>query len=91
MAHIDLDTDAIFQQVMATPRVNAKARERSTKIANKIRLDLAKAGIDATVTVEKTPTATGRASYNVKGSVKNPQDSRRAGRIARRAARSIRR
>lgn len=90
MARIDLDTDAIFLQVMQSPKVQAKARERATKIATRTRRDLAKAGIDATVTIEENATPTGRASFNVRGQVPD-KDKRRAGRIARRAARSVRR
>lgn len=90
MARIDLDTDAFFQQVMQDKSVQAKTRDRITKIANRTRRDLAKAGIDATVTIEENATPTGRASFNIRGQV-NDKDKRRAGRIARRAARSVRR
>lgn len=90
MAQIDIDTDAIFMQVMADPKVDAKVQERATKIANRARRDLIKAGIDATVKVEPHATPTGRAAYNVTGTVAD-KNARTAGRIARRAGRTIRR
>lgn len=86
----DIDTDAIFMQVMQDKRVDAKINERANKIAVRTRRDLARAGIDAKVKVEPHYTPTGRAAYNVTGDVAE-QDERRAGRIARRAGRSVRR
>lgn len=90
MVRIELDTDAIFQQVMGTERVQAKVQEKATKIAARTRRDLANAGIDATVKVREHPQANGRASFDVVGTVADQKDARRAGRIARRAGRSVR-
>lgn len=87
---VDIDTDGIYMQVMQDKSVDAKVRERATRIANKARRDITRAGIDATIKVEPHYTPSGRASYNVTGEVAE-KDARRAGRIARRAGRSIRR
>lgn len=91
MAQNEIDTDAIFQQVMAMPMVKAKVQDRAAKVSARIRRDLNKAGITATVTSDPYHGTTGRASYNISGSVTDPTQARRAGRIARRAARSVRR
>lgn len=90
MVRIDIDTDAIFQQVMGTERVQAKVQEKATRIAARTRRDLARAGVDATVKIVEHPQPNGRAGFNVLGNVSDPEQARKAGRIARRAGRSIR-
>lgn len=90
MARVELDTDAIFQQVMSTNRVQAKTRERAAKIVTRIRRDLAKAGINAEVEIKEYAHDNGRYGLNIVGRVAD-HEARRAGRIARRAGRSVRR
>ncbi|MFW9242845.1 hypothetical protein [Corynebacterium striatum] len=90
MARIELDTDAIFQQVMQKPKVKAKVHGRAAKITTRIRRDLNKAGIDADVTIKEYAHDNGRFGVNIIGSV-DERNARRAGRIARRAGRSVRR
>lgn len=90
MARIDIDTDAIFQQVMGTERVQAKVQEKATRIAARTRRDLARAGVDATVKIVEHPQPNGRAGFNVVGRATDPEQGRKAGRIARRAGRSVR-
>lgn len=90
MVRVELDTDAIFQQVMNTNAVHAKVHNRAAKISTKIRRDLNKAGIEAGVEVKEYEHANGRFGLNIVGHV-DDKDARRAGRIARRAGRSVRR
>ncbi|WCZ37853.1 hypothetical protein [Corynebacterium jeddahense] len=90
MVRIDIDNDAIFMQVMGSDRVQAKVQEKATRIAALTRRELARASIDAAVKIEPHPTSSGRAAFNVVGSVARPEDARKAGRIARRAGRSLR-
>ncbi|MEH0147458.1 hypothetical protein V6D40_07275 [Corynebacterium sp. Q4381] len=90
MVRINIDTDAIFMQVMGSEKVQAKVQEKATRIAALTRRELGRAGIDATVKIEPHPTPSGRAAFNVVGSVTRPEDARKAGRIARRVGRSLR-
>ncbi len=90
MARIELDTDAIFQQVMQSSAVRAKVRERASKISTLIRRDLNRAGIVAGVQIREHAHANGRCGVDIIGSV-DEKNARRAGRIARRAGRSVRR
>lgn len=90
MVRVELDADAIFQQVMSTNAVHAKVHNRAAKISTKIRRDLNKAGIEAGVEVKEYAHANGRFGLNIVGRV-DDKDARRAGRIARRAGRSVRR
>lgn len=86
MARADIDTDVLFQQVMSQPKVKAKLMQKATRIATLARKDLARAGLDANVTIKERHLPTGRASLDVVCAVK-PDDERRAGRIMRRAGR----
>lgn len=90
MVRVEIDSDAIFQQVMGTTKVQAKVNERAAKISGRIRRDLNRAGIDATVSIREYAHANGRYGVNVMGNASD-EDSRKAKRIARRAGRSVRR
>ncbi|EEI16274.1 hypothetical protein [Corynebacterium lipophiloflavum] len=87
----EIDGDDLFRQAMELPQVKAKVHERATKIASRTRRDLARAEIDATVEIVEYHTPSGRASLNIRGTVKDPSDKRQAARIARRAGRAFRR
>lgn len=90
MVRVEIDSDAIFQQVMGTAKVQAKVNERAAKISGRIRRDLNRAGVDATVSIREYAQPTGRYSLNIVGNV-DEKHARKAGRIARRAGRSVRR
>ena len=90
MVRVEIDSDAIFQQVMGTTKVQAKVNERAAKISTRIRRDLNRAGVDATVSIREYAHSNGRFGVNVMGNASD-EDSRKAKRIARRAGRSVRR
>lgn len=90
MVRVEIDSDAIFQQVMGTTKVQAKVNERAAKISGRIRRDLNRAGVDATVTVREYAHSNGRYGVNVMGNV-DEKHARKAKRFARRAGRSVRR
>lgn len=62
---VRIDGDAIFQQVMATPQVEAAVHDQAVKIAQKARRLSTAAGRDANIRVERVDVPSGRVSYNV--------------------------
>ena len=91
MADIDLDRDEIFALVNAQAQVKAGVRGRASRMTARIRRELAKTGIDASVSIRDHPLPTGRTSVDVVVEPTNPKDERRVGRIARNAGRAVRR
>ncbi|WKD60919.1 hypothetical protein CCICO_04410 [Corynebacterium ciconiae DSM 44920] len=83
---IDIDGDALFQQAMQQTVVKAALQARASRIAALARKDLARAGIDASVTIRPHALPSGRASLDV-GCEVDDKYERRVGRIMRRAAR----
>ena len=62
---VDLDFDAIFQQVMASPSVIAKAQQKAVTIAARARAINAREGGSANITVRRVHVPTGRTVFNV--------------------------
>ena len=91
MADIDLDRDEIFALVNAQAQVKAAVRGRASRMSARIRRELAKTGIDASVSIRDHPLPTGRTSVDIVVEPTNPKDERRVGRIARNAGRAVRR
>ena len=88
---IEITPDEIFAMVMSTAQVQSKVQGRAAKIAARVRRELRRAGIEASVSIRQHGLPTGRSSYDVVVNPVDPDDERRCGAIARRAAREVRR
>lgn len=88
---IEITPDEIFALVMSTAQVQSKVQGRAAKIAARVRRELHRAGIDASVSIRQHGLPTGRSSYDVVVQPADPADERRCGAIARRAQREVRR
>ncbi|WP_018021455.1 hypothetical protein [Corynebacterium doosanense] len=86
-----IDADDLFVLANQTTQVKAAVSQRSANIASRTRRELAKAKIDADVTVTPRTLANGRSGADVTVSGKGDYSARRAGRILRRTAREVRR
>lgn len=88
-ARDDIDADALYQQVMNQPAVQAKVMARAAKIATVARRDMARGGVEGSVSVVRHSLPTGRASFDVRWDGKD-KHRRRAARVLRRAGRGAR-
>ncbi|GEM_PF-6693038 len=91
MARTELDPDELFTLANQTPQVKAAVAQRSANIATRTRRELARANIDADVTISQRTLPNGRAAADVKVTGADTYNTRRAGRVLRRTAREVRR
>ncbi|WP_139311895.1 hypothetical protein [Corynebacterium sp. CNJ-954] len=86
MADTALSADDIFALANNTPEVKLGVKKQAAKIAARTRKELARAGVDASVSIRDHPLSSGRTSVDVV--VDAPDGTERiAGRILRRAGR----
>ncbi|MGP9619842.1 hypothetical protein [Corynebacterium sp. AOP34-BR1-29] len=83
---IDLDADELFVLANADPRVRAGVRKVAAGSARRARKELARAGIDAPVTLRDRILSNGRTTVDVAAEVPEGKE-RQVARIMRRAGR----
>lgn len=86
MADIDIDADELFVLANDTTEVKAAGKKVAAKVASRVRKELARAGVDAEVSIREHRLGNGRMSYDVTANVPDGKE-RTAGRIFRRAGR----
>lgn len=84
---VDIDADDLFVQANDDARVKAAVRKRAASMTSRVRKELARADVKASVSIRDHPLPNGRTSVDVYVEAADDKDARTVGRIVRRAGR----